>query len=131
MSMFRLLIVDDHPIVLTGLNLLLAGEPHFAICGEAASAPAACDAAERLQNLLQAWAIPQRRLTAPLYVWYGGQDPFIDAGWTKAAIGRACSLGGTVTAEFDPRGGHNPPAAQEMLDWMADRFAGKKVTNDC
>lgn len=93
--------------------------------------PVSPDAAQRLQNLLQAWAIPQRRLTAPLYVWYGGQDPFIDSAWTKAAIGRACSLGGTVTAEFDPQGGHNPPAAQEMLDWMADRFAGKKVTNDC
>jgi hypothetical protein len=93
--------------------------------------PVSPDAAQRLQNLLQAWAIPQRRLTAQLYVWYGGQDPFIDAAWTKAAIGRACTLGGTVTTEFDPRGGHNPPAAQEMLDWMADRFAGKKVTNDC
>jgi len=93
--------------------------------------PVSPDAAQRLQDLLQAWAIPQRRLTAPLYVWYGGQDPFIDSVWTKAAIGRACSLGGTVTTEFDPRGGHNPPAAQEMLDWMADRFAGKKVTNDC
>ncbi|MDR3663932.1 MAG: lipase family protein [Mycobacterium sp.] len=86
---------------------------------------------DQLQNLLQAWAIPQRRLTAPLYVWYGGQDPYIDAGWTRAAIGRACALGGPVTITFDPKGEHNPTEAQAMLDWMADRFAGKQVTNDC
>jgi two-component system response regulator NreC len=47
--MFRLLIVDDHPIVLTGLKLLLSGEGRFAIVGEAASAPAAYVEAERLQ----------------------------------------------------------------------------------
>jgi DNA-binding NarL/FixJ family response regulator len=47
--MFRLLIVDDHPIVLTGLKLLLAGADRFAVVGEASSAPAACAEAERLQ----------------------------------------------------------------------------------
>lgn len=49
LSLFRLLIVDDHPIVLTGLKLLLTGEGRFAVIGEAASASAACAAAERLQ----------------------------------------------------------------------------------
>ncbi|MUL67655.1 hypothetical protein BOO86_24500 [Mycobacterium sp. CBMA 234] len=93
--------------------------------------PVTPEAADRLQNLLQAWAIPQRPLSAPLYVWYGGQDPFIDAAWTRAALGRACSMGGTLTIKFDPKGGHNPSEAQAMIDWMADRFAGKKVTNDC
>ncbi|WP_331042411.1 response regulator transcription factor [Sphingomonas sp.] len=49
MSIFRLLIVDDHPIVLTGLKLLLDDDGRFAVSGEAASAPAACAEAERLQ----------------------------------------------------------------------------------
>lgn len=49
MPIFRLLIVDDHPIVLTGLKLLFAGDDRFAVVGEAASAAAACASAERLQ----------------------------------------------------------------------------------
>lgn len=49
MSIFRLLIVDDHPIVLTGLKLLLDLADRFAVVGEASSAASACAEAERLQ----------------------------------------------------------------------------------
>ncbi len=49
MSIFRVLIVDDHPIVLTGLNLLFAGDARFELVGEAGSPRAACIEAERLQ----------------------------------------------------------------------------------
>lgn len=49
LSTFRLLIVDDHPIVLTGLKLLLFGDARFDISGQAGSAREACAAAERLQ----------------------------------------------------------------------------------
>lgn len=47
MAAFTVLIVDDHPVVLTGLRLLLSVEPRFAICAEASSAAAAREAAER------------------------------------------------------------------------------------
>ena len=89
------------------------------------------DAAIRLRDLLQKWALPQKPLSAPLYVWYGGQDPFIDAAWTKAGVQRACDLGGSVTIDFDPNGGHNPPTGDKVLAWIADRFAGKPPINDC
>lgn len=49
MSIFRVLIVDDHPIVLMGLQLLFAGNERFKVVGEACSAPAATGEAERLQ----------------------------------------------------------------------------------
>jgi DNA-binding NarL/FixJ family response regulator len=42
MAVFRVLIIDDHPVVLSGLRLLLDGDPGFAICGEAASPSQAC-----------------------------------------------------------------------------------------
>lgn len=45
----RLLIVDDHPIVLSGLRLLLAGDERFVLCGEATSAADARAMADRLQ----------------------------------------------------------------------------------
>ena len=76
-------------------------------------------------------AAPQKPLSAPLYVWYGGQDPFIDAAWTKAGIQRACEMGGTISIDFDPNGGHNPAAAATVIDWITDRFAGKPAANDC
>jgi pimeloyl-ACP methyl ester carboxylesterase len=93
--------------------------------------PDTADAAIRLRELLRQWAIPQKPLSAPLYVWYGGQDPFIDAPWTEAAIQRACELGGSITIDFDPNGGHNPPSGESVLAWIADRFAGKPAANNC
>jgi two-component system response regulator NreC len=49
LSIFRVLIVDDHPIVLTGLQLLFAGNERFKVVSEACSAPGASSEAERLQ----------------------------------------------------------------------------------
>ncbi len=49
-------------------------------------APHTPAAADRLRAPLHRWALPQQRLSAPLYVWYGGADTFIDADWTSAAI---------------------------------------------
>ena len=48
-SIFRVVIVDDHPIVLTGLTLLFTGNERFTLVGEANSPRAACSIAERLQ----------------------------------------------------------------------------------
>ncbi len=49
MTLFRLLIVDDHPVVLAGLRLLVAGDARFELAGEAMSAAEARTQAERLQ----------------------------------------------------------------------------------
>jgi pimeloyl-ACP methyl ester carboxylesterase len=94
-------------------------------------APDTADAAIQLRDLLQRWALPQKPLSAPLYVWYGGKDPYIDAAWTEAGIRRACALGGVITIDFDPEGGHNPASGAAVLAWLADRFAGKPAPNDC
>ena len=94
-------------------------------------APHSPEAGDRLRRLLTNWALPQKPLSAPLYVWYGGKDPFIDSDWTATAIQRACALGAVVTIQFDPEGGHNPTNALKFIAWMADRFAGKPAPNDC
>lgn len=44
----RILVVDDHPVMLAGLRDLLSREPDLELCGEADSAPAALEAIERL-----------------------------------------------------------------------------------
>jgi pimeloyl-ACP methyl ester carboxylesterase len=88
-------------------------------------------AAARLRELIFQWALPQKPLSAPLYVYYGGKDPFIDAPWVKASLERACAMGGVVTIVYEPDGGHNPAGAVEMIDWMKDRFDAKVPVNDC
>lgn len=49
MAVFKVLIVDDHPVVLTGLTLILSDDPLYEICGRAASPAEACILAEREQ----------------------------------------------------------------------------------
>jgi pimeloyl-ACP methyl ester carboxylesterase len=88
-------------------------------------------AADRLRQLLQRWSLPQKPLSAPLSVWYGGADTYVDAAWTAAAIARACALGGTVTIQFEPTKGHAEVDLVPQLTWITDRFAGKAVPNDC
>ena len=88
-------------------------------------------AADRLRQLLAHWAVPQRRLSAPLSVVYGGEDTYIDAQWTTDAIARACALGGTVDWDLQPHSGHGDVDITHQFQWVADRFAGKPATNDC
>jgi pimeloyl-ACP methyl ester carboxylesterase len=93
--------------------------------------PNAPAAADLLRGYLQQWALPQKSLSAPLSVWYGDADTYVDAAWVTDAIERACAMGGVVTVELDPDGGHNDVDIPAQVDWMADRFAGKPATNDC
>jgi len=88
-------------------------------------------AANRMRERLQAWALPQRPLSAPMYVVYGGADALVDAQWTTDAIGRACALGDTITWEEQPGKGHGDIDFSQALTWIVDRFAGKPVTNGC
>lgn len=64
-------------------------------------------------------------------VVYGGKDTFLDPEWTKAAIARACSLGGTVVWNFQPDGGHGDIDGPGQLRWLAERFRGGEAVNDC
>lgn len=94
-------------------------------------APQSVAAADQLRELLGDWALPQRPLSAPISVWYGGADTLVDAEWTAAAIARACAMGGTVTVQFEPDKGHAGVDLVSQLDWMTTRFAGQPVRNDC
>jgi Secretory lipase len=94
-------------------------------------APATPEAADRLRNLVLKWVLPQRPVSAPLSVVYGGRDTFIDAEWTTDAIRRACAIGGPILADLQPDKGHADVDVTSRVDWIADRFAGKPVTSNC
>ena len=93
--------------------------------------PRTPQATDQLRGLLAQWALPQKPLSAPLSVWYGAKDSFIDPDWTTTALQRACALGGVITIELDPTKGHSQADITTQLDWVADRFAGKPPRNDC
>jgi alpha-beta hydrolase superfamily lysophospholipase len=93
--------------------------------------PGSRASADQLRKLLSKWALPQRRLSAPLSVVYGGEDTLVDAKWTTDAIARACALGGNVEWELQPYKGHGNVDVTHQLAWIADRFAGKPAVNEC
>jgi hypothetical protein len=93
--------------------------------------PASDAAADRLRKVLAAWALPQRKLSAPLSVAYGAKDTYIDSQWTTDAIARACALGGVVEWDLQPDKGHGDIDISSQIQWLMDRFAGKPVKNDC
>lgn len=99
--------------------------------GAADLKPHSTAAADRLTAYLKKWALPQSRLSAPLFVWYGGNDTLVDADWTRDAIQRQCRLGGTVQWQFEPNKGHGEVALDSLLPWVTDRFQGKELVNAC
>ena len=93
--------------------------------------PINAEAADRLRGYLRAWALPQRKLSAPLVIAYGGADTYVDSEWVDGAIARACRMGDNLTITFEPDKGHGDVDTDALSKWMADRFAGKPVTNEC
>lgn len=94
-------------------------------------APSSATAAAKLRGILADWALPQRKLSAPISVVYGAEDTVVDPEWTTAAISRACALGGSVTASLQPDKGHGDIDTAAQLGWLADRFAGREVPAGC
>lgn len=86
--------------------------------------PATAEAADRLRGYLRQWALPQQKLAAPMSVVYGGEDEYIDPGWTTDALARACALGGTVVWDFQPDKGHGDLEVADQLGWLAERLEG-------
>ncbi|OBF30423.1 hypothetical protein A5724_24120 [Mycobacterium sp. ACS1612] len=93
--------------------------------------PHSQEAADKMRALLEKWAVPQQRVTAPLSILYGDADTLIDPQWTTDAIGRACALGGPIVWDLQPDKGHGNVDISTQFDWLADRFAGKPVVSEC
>jgi pimeloyl-ACP methyl ester carboxylesterase len=94
--------------------------------------PASPAAADRLTQLLDANALPQRTLSAPMLVANGGNDQLIPPQWVTAAVSRACSLGGIVQhIEMAGRGHLDADPGDEGYRWMKDRCAGTPAPSNC
>ncbi|SIR69170.1 lipase family protein [Williamsia sterculiae] len=94
-------------------------------------APTSDKAARQLTDALQAYALPQRRPSAPMLVIYGGRDTYIDPVWTQRAVARACSEGAVIDSEMQPDKGHANVNADRAFGWLADRFADRPAPDRC
>jgi alpha-beta hydrolase superfamily lysophospholipase len=94
--------------------------------------PASPEAQQRLYDLLKSMALPLQRAAAPMLIFYGGKDTFIDPRWTKDAIERACKLGDTIQSVFQADKGHGDiDPGDKYLQWLGERFGGQPAQEGC
>lgn len=93
--------------------------------------PATHAATLKLQGLLEAMAVPQRKANAPMLVIYAGKDEYINAAWTKKAIERACKLGTKIDADLQEDKSHGTFDGSHIFDWLRDRLDGKPLAKSC
>jgi pimeloyl-ACP methyl ester carboxylesterase len=93
--------------------------------------PATPEAVARLEGLLRARSLPQRRATAPMLVTYGGKDELLPGSWTDRALAAACAMGDVVDIQFQPDKTHNDLDVSMTFGWVGERFAGLPAVNSC
>ncbi|SFA53059.1 Secretory lipase [Rhodococcoides kroppenstedtii] len=93
--------------------------------------PTSPDAADRLRGILESWAVEGTRAAAPMTVYYGGEDTYIDPEWTRAALEQSCDSGSTVAISFQPDKGHADVDGNASVTWLGERFAGMDAPDDC
>lgn len=93
--------------------------------------PASREATDRLTAILQQMALPQQPASAPMQIFYGGKDAYIDPQWTAAAIGRACAWGDTIDANYQPDKGHADIDGSPYVQWLGERFSNQPAPNNC
>ncbi|ALG85846.1 alpha/beta hydrolase family protein [Gordonia phthalatica] len=77
---------------------------------------------------------PESKLTAPMYVLYGGQDHYVDPASVARALDRACGAGSVIEWYLLPLGGHENlggSASTNAIDWVRSRFEGVAPRDFC
>lgn len=93
--------------------------------------PATPQSADKLRGYLQKFALPKRKLSAPLSIIWGDRDEYIDPAWTTVAIVRACQLGGNAIWQQQQGLGHGGLDVEPQIVWLGERFSGKPAASYC
>ena len=93
--------------------------------------PSSPQAVDMLRGYLQKMSLPQGPTVAPLFVIYGGNDPFIPADWTNRALGQACRIGDVIDILFQPDKAYSDDDLPSANAWITGRFNGVPVDNSC
>jgi acetyl esterase/lipase len=85
-------------------------------------------------GLARANTVVPRAVPGPVLIAQSGEDPLVSAAVTRAFARGLCRQGRAVRYVVIPGGDHAASArnsADETLDWIDARFAGKAPANDC
>ena len=94
--------------------------------------PESTAATDDLAAKLRGWALPQRRLSAPILVVNGAKDALISPEWVDAAVSRACNRGAVVKHVVQPESTHTTVTLDDdSSKWVAARFRGEKAPSTC
>lgn len=87
--------------------------------------------ADRLRGVLDSMSLPRTRTDVPILAMYGSVDEIIPVDVMEVTLGRACTLGDTVTRVRREGQGHSLDPGALLGQWIAARFAGQPATGDC
>ncbi len=93
--------------------------------------PSSPAAADRLQERLTSYALPQQPTKIPLLAIYGGSDQTVPPEWTEVAMGRACARATPFCGSAWKAKGTNLIPGALLGQWIADRFAGVPAVGNC
>jgi pimeloyl-ACP methyl ester carboxylesterase len=93
--------------------------------------PANPAAVDTLRGFLQKSSLAQWRAAAPMWVIYGGRDPFTPVRWTERTLERACGYGDAIRIEKLPDIRPDTIDLGRAIPWIKERFDGKAPVDDC
>ena len=99
---------------------------------EADSQPVSEAAADKLEQLLSDYAMPQRPASGPMLVITGADDQTIRAQWVRSAVEKACGMGDVVEFIVRPGEGHgNLNGGPRLSQWLTERLKGTPPVDNC
>ncbi|MED5814334.1 lipase family protein [Mycolicibacterium sp. 050232] len=94
--------------------------------------PETAEDTQKLERALQLIALPQRPLAAPMLVINGAKDQVVFPSWVAYSVRLSCRLGGDIRHVELPQADHdNGYPDEEVLIWLAKRFAGEPAESNC
>ncbi|MBC9033639.1 alpha/beta fold hydrolase [Sphingomonas sp. JC676] len=91
-------------------------------------------ASPRWAALMQQNSVTPSGLTMPLFIAQGSADAIVAPAVTRAFVDRLCTRGAALRFLPIEKGDHvsvGKRASAEVVDWLADRFAGRPAPVDC
>jgi Secretory lipase len=99
---------------------------------EADSQPVSEAAADKLEQILSDYALPQRPASGPMLVITGADDQTIRAPWVRSAVEKACGMGDVVEFIVRPGEGHgNLNGGPRLSQWLTERLKGTPPVDTC
>ena len=96
------------------------------------SQPVSDGAADKLEQVLSEYSLPQRPASGPMLVITGADDQTVRAPWVRSAVEKACGMGDIVEFIVRPGEGHgNLNGGPRLSQWLTERLKGTPPVDNC